>query len=87
MGHYQRSPEPRVPTTTTIGDLRHCSLEPCTLNDSDGVRGLIGVGSISVGVLRRILSHRSLRRLIAVEVSDPESNSDSDSGLGDGALA
>ncbi len=52
---------------------------------SRDVRGLIGVGAISVGVSRRILSHRSLRRLIAVEVSDPESNSDS--GPGDGALA
>ncbi|KAH8978434.1 hypothetical protein EDB86DRAFT_2836796 [Lactarius hatsudake] len=52
---------------------------------SRDVRGLIGVGAISVGVSRHILSHRSLRRLIAVEVSDPESKSDS--GGGDGALA
>ncbi|KAH8981518.1 hypothetical protein EDB86DRAFT_2834838 [Lactarius hatsudake] len=52
---------------------------------SRDVRGLIGVGAISVGVLRRILSHHSLRHLIAVEVSDPESKSDS--GGGDGALA
>jgi hypothetical protein len=48
---------------------------------SRDVRGLSGVGAISVGVSRLNLSHLSLRRLIAVEVSDPESNSDS-SGVG-----
>lgn len=53
---------------------------------SRDVRGLIGAGcAITPGVPSRILSHRSLRRLIAVEVSDPESNIDS--GRGDGALA
>jgi hypothetical protein len=36
---------------------------------------------MSVGVSRLSLSHLSLRRLIAVEVSEPESNSDS-SGVG-----
>lgn len=44
---------------------------------SNDVRGLTGVGAVSVGVSRLILSHLSLRRLIAVEVSEPESNSDS----------
>jgi hypothetical protein len=44
---------------------------------SRDVRGLNGVGAMSVGVSRLNLSHLSLRRLIAVEVSDPESNSDS----------
>jgi hypothetical protein len=50
---------------------------------SRDVRGLIGVGAIRVEVSRRILSHRPLRRLTAVEVSGPESNSD---GSGDGPL-
>lgn len=46
---------------------------------SSDVRGRSGVGAISGGVPRLILSHLSLRRLIAVEVSDPESNKDSPS--------
>lgn len=48
---------------------------------SSDVRGLNGVGARSVGGSPLILSHLSLRRLIAVEVSDPESNNDS-SGVG-----
>ena len=49
---------------------------------SSDVRGLRGVGAISAGISPLIRSHLSLRRLIAVEVSDPESNSDSRSGVG-----
>jgi len=48
---------------------------------SSDVRGLSGVGARSVGGSPLILSHLSLRRRIAVEVSDPESNNDS-SGVG-----
>ncbi len=48
---------------------------------SSDVRGLNGVGARSAGGSPLILSHLSLRRLIAVEVSDPESNNDS-SGVG-----
>ncbi len=50
---------------------------------SSDVRGLNGVGARSVGGSLLILSHLSLRCLIAVEVSDPESNDSS----GVGALA
>jgi len=49
------------------------------------VCGLRGVGTISAGISPLILSHLSLRCLIAVEVSDLESISDS--CLGVGALA
>ena len=51
---------------------------------SRDVRGLIGVGVTNVGVSHRILFRRSPRCLIAVEASEPESNSDCS---GDGPLA
>ena len=44
---------------------------------SSDVRGLTGVGAMSVDGSRLIPSHLSLRRLIVLEMSDPESNSDS----------
>jgi hypothetical protein len=49
---------------------------------SSDVRGLRGVGAVISGISPLILFHLSLRCLTAVEVSDPESNSDSCSGVG-----
>jgi hypothetical protein len=49
---------------------------------SSDVHGLRGVGAISASISPLILSHLSLRCLIAVEVSDPELNSDSHLGVG-----
>ena len=49
---------------------------------SSDVRGLSGVGTMSAGVSPLSLSHLSLRCLIVVAMSEPESNSDSCSGLG-----
>jgi hypothetical protein len=48
---------------------------------SSDVRGLRGVCTVISGISPLILFHPSLRCLITVEVLDPESNSDSCSGV------